>query len=77
MAGCGVGAGPVSWCQGWDDGADIVDVGFARAGDEEEARGQEPHCSVGEEGGGGMVEQPGFLAAEESFLLLFLDEHGF
>ncbi|KAI4150444.1 MAG: hypothetical protein LQ340_004070, partial [Diploschistes diacapsis] len=55
--------------EGVDDGAEVVDVCFHGAGNEEEAEGQEPHGWVGEEAPGFAVQEPGFAA-------LFFDHPG-
>ena len=64
VRGGGVGGGRGGWwgVQRGDDGAEIVDEGFARAGNEEEAAGQEPHRVVAEEAARFGVEEPGLLA---------------
>lgn len=49
--------------EGTDDGTEVVDKGFAGAGDEEEAGGEEPHCRIAEEAAGFGVEEPGLLAS--------------
>ena len=64
----------MEWCQGRDDGAEIVDVGFARASEEEEARGQKPHGAVCEEGVSCVVEKPGFLPLQAFFFIAFLQD---
>ena len=61
-------------CQGWDDGAEVVDVGFAWASEEEEAGGQKPHGAVCKEGVSCVVEEPGFLPSEAFFFIAFLQD---
>ena len=50
------------WVEAGDDGAQVVDEGFAGPGDEEEAGGQPPHGVVGEEAARFGVEEPGLFA---------------
>lgn len=44
-----------------DYGAEVVDEGFAGAGGQEEAGGEEPHCGIGEEDTGFGVQEHGLF----------------
>lgn len=50
-----------------DEGAEVVDESLAGAGDEEEARGEQPHGGVVQEAAGLFVEEPGLHAAGFGF----------